>query len=254
MITGEPRLGRIKKTSLTSEVMESVKRYIVDSDLKAGCRLPSEKDMVAELGVSRNILREGLKSLQAIGLIEIRPGIGMYVREFDYAGVMDHISFAVSRTRQELNHFMHARLVIEVGALEYVMDKVQEEDIARLEGILARYRDGISYEENAEIDQGFHQTLLAISGNPILAEFGGFLGRFFLEVLYYRGQGRSTTTSDDHTDVIQALRDRDLSRAQKVMRHHVLSWEPFLDTEPAQLRRNAAAGGAKLLLPQNRKR
>jgi len=215
--------------------MDSLKHYIVNGDLKPGTRLPTERALVATMGISRNVLREALKALEAIGLIEIRVGDGMYVCDFDYASVMNHISFAISRTRHQLKSFMYAREVIEVGAMEYVIERVTDEDIDNLQKMLAGYDGMITYEQNAQVDQAFHQALLAISGNPVLAEFAQFLGQFFIEVLYYRGQGRYTTTADDHASIIETLRARDVEAAKMAMHEHVLSWEPYLEVDPAKL-------------------
>jgi GntR family transcriptional regulator, transcriptional repressor for pyruvate dehydrogenase complex len=228
MLTEVSRMGPIRRVNLTSQVMDSVKRYIVDNDLKPGGRLPTEKELVAELGVSRNILREALKSLEAVGLIEIRVGDGMYVREFDYAAVMNHISFAISRTKQQLKHFMYARIIVEVGALQYIMSELQDSDVDQLEEINARFEKTENAGQGAKIDLEFHQKLISISRNPVLCEFGGFLGRFFIEALYFLGADRIVPTYNAHADLIRALRDRDLSRTEDIVRAHILTWEPEL--------------------------
>lgn len=231
------KLGRVRRVNLTSQVMDSLKRHIVDNDLRPGDRLPTEKELVCELGVSRNILREALKSLEAVGLIEIRVGDGMYVCEFDYASVMNHISFAISRTRQQLRHFMQARLVIEVGALQYIMSEVQSADIEELEEIQTRYSAVASTEQGAHIDLEFHQKLLGISRNPVLSEFGGFLGRFFIEALYFMGTDRKTPTYNAHAELIQSICDRDLPRAEEIMTAHILTWDRILDFDPSDFGR-----------------
>lgn len=233
MLTESARIGPIRRVNLTSQVMDSVKRYIVDNDIKAGGRLPTEKELVAELGVSRNILREALKSLEAVGLIEIRVGDGMYVRDFDYATVMDHISFAISRTKQQLKHFMHARIIVEVGALPYIIDQIEDRDIDELEEIHRRFDQVGTVEQAAKIDLEFHRKIISISRNPVLSEFGRFLGRFFIEALYFLGADRKIPTYDAHAQLIKALRDRDLPRAEEITRAHILTWVPSLDYDPA---------------------
>ena len=235
MLTRKAKFVPVRRVNLTSQVMESVKRYIVDNDLRPGDRLPTEKELVADLRVSRNILREALKSLEAVGLIQIRVGDGMYVCEFDYATVLNHISFAVSRTKQELKHFMHARVVIEVGALQFIVSRIEDEDIARLESILDRYEQAATLEQSAKIDLEFHQRLLAISRNPVLAEFGTFLGRFFIEALYFVCVDPKPHTSSAHRELLDALRDRDLARAGEIMRAHILTWDADFHVEPSDL-------------------
>jgi len=67
----------VRRVNLTAKVMDSIKEYIASNDLGPGDRLPSEKVLTSSLNVSRNILREALKSLEAVGLIQIRVGDGM---------------------------------------------------------------------------------------------------------------------------------------------------------------------------------
>jgi GntR family transcriptional repressor for pyruvate dehydrogenase complex len=224
-----------KRANLTTQVMENVKNYIIDNDLRPGDRLPTEKELVAELGISRNILREGLKSLEAVGLIEIKVGDGTYVREFDYSTVLNHISFAVSRTKQELKNFMHARLVIEVGALQFIVDRTDDQDIKALEEILDRYDQAATLEASAKTDLEFHQHLLSISRNPILIEFGLFLGRFFIEALYFVSADPKPRTSTSHRDLMEALKTRDLAQASRIMHRHIMSWDSDFAITPEDL-------------------
>jgi len=218
------KLEPVRRTNLTSQVMEAVKNYIVENNLQPGARLPTEKELTATLGVSRNILREALKSLEAVGLIEIKVGDGMYVCDFDYSSVVTHISFALSRNEQELQHFIQARLVIEVGALDLVAERVTDADIRMLEKCNKRVENAKSVEERADADLEFHKDLLAIAGNPVLSEFGSFLGRFFMEGQYLTSQNHTPVTASAHRELIAALKKRDAALAKEIMTRHILTW------------------------------
>jgi len=218
------KLEPVRRTNLTSQVMEAVKNYIVENKLEPGARLPTEKELTARLGVSRNILREALKSLEAVGLIEIKVGDGMYVCDFDYSSVVTHISFALSRNEQELQHFIQARLVIEVGALDLVAERVTDADIRMLEECNKRVENAKSVEERADADLEFHKDLLAIAGNPVLSEFGSFLGRFFMEGQYLTSQNQTPVTASAHRELIAALKKRDAALAKEIMTRHILTW------------------------------
>jgi len=219
------KLEPVRRMNLTAQVMESVKSYITANDLLPGARLPTEKELTVKLGVSRNILREALKSLEAVGLIEIKVGDGMYVSDFDYSSVVTHISFALSRNEQELEHFIKARLIIEVGALELVAGTVQDADIATLEEFNGNVESATTVEERAEADLEFHRELLAVADNPILSEFGSFLGRFFMEAQYLTGQEAKFGTAQAHRSLIAALKARDAELAKQIMTKHILTWK-----------------------------
>ena len=107
LVTDTNRIGPVRRVNLMAQVIESLKAYIVENNLTAGSRLPTEKELITMLGVSRNILREALKSLQAVGLIEIRVGDGTYVTDFDYSRIMSHISSVLARKRTDLRYFIN---------------------------------------------------------------------------------------------------------------------------------------------------
>jgi len=219
------KLEPIKRVNLTSQVMETVKAYIAENNLRPGDRLPTEKELMLTLGVSRNILREALKSLQALGLIEIKVGDGMYVSDFDYSSVVTHISFALSRTEQQLLHFIEARLIIEVGALDLVVKRAEDHDLQELEELNNRLESTTSVEDAAELDLDFHKALLAIADNPVISEFGNFLGQFFTEARHRVSTDARVHTAKEHKDLIAALKDRDAERAKETMMRHIRTWE-----------------------------
>jgi GntR family transcriptional repressor for pyruvate dehydrogenase complex len=219
------KLEPVKRINLTSQVMDSVKAYIAENNLRSGDRLPTERELTLTLGVSRNILREALKSLQALGLIEIKVGDGMYVSDFDYSSVVTHISFALSRSGQDLKHFIEARLITEVGALDLVVKRICDEDMAFLEELNSRIESASSVEAAAEIDLDFHRALLSTAGNPVISEFGNFLGQFFMEARHLVGVEAKFRTAKGHRDLLDALRDRDAVRAKEIMRRHIQTWE-----------------------------
>ncbi|MGQ9455886.1 MAG: FadR/GntR family transcriptional regulator [Armatimonadota bacterium] len=225
MVIQVKKLEPVKRSSLTSQVMEAVKSYILDNNLQPGDRLPTEKELTANLGVSRNILREALKSLEAVGLISIKVGDGMYVSDFDYSSVVTHISFALARNRQELEYFVEARLVTEVGVLDFVVERISDSDIEMLEECNRRVESADTIEERAQADLDFHKGLLAIAGNPVLNEFGSFLGRFFAETQVLTSHHHTQVTASAHRALIDALRRRDARGAKEIMRKHILTWK-----------------------------
>lgn len=225
MVVEASKLAPVRRVNLTSQVMERVKAYIAENDLKPGSRLPTEKELTTTLGVSRNILREALKSLEAVGLIEIKVGDGMYVTDFDYSSVVTHISFALSRGEHELQHFIEARLIIEVGAMDLVCDRLRDPDIRVLEECNRQVENARTVEGRAAADLAFHKEVLSIAGNPVVTEFGSFLGQFFLEAQHLVGQAEKMRTAEGHRALIAALKDRDAAAAKEVMTQHILTWK-----------------------------
>lgn len=204
--------------------MESIKSYITANNLGPGARLPSEKDLTATLNVSRNILREALKSLEAVGLIEIKVGDGMYVSDFDYANVVTHISFALRRHEPVIRHFIQARLIVEVGSLDLAVRHITDKQLASLELLTDALENAATMEEGTQADLDFHLEILNASQNPVMMEFGSFLVKFFMEAQTLVGRERRFAAAQGHRELLAALRARDATRAKDVMRQHIGTW------------------------------
>lgn len=101
-------------------VQEELKRYILANNLKPGDHLPTEQDLVQQLGISRTSLREALKSLQALGLIDAKPGEGMVVRAFNFDAVLGNLSYGMIFEKTELMDLLEIRETLELKFLDKV--------------------------------------------------------------------------------------------------------------------------------------
>jgi len=219
----------VRRTNLTSQVMDAIKDYIATNNLGPGSRLPSEKDLTLSLNVSRNILREALKSLEAVGLIEIKVGDGMYVSHFDYTSVVDHISYVLKRHEPVVQHFIEARLIVEVGSLDLAAPNVTEEMLLRLDHLTDVLENAPTLEDGTQADLSFHLELLEASKNPVMMEFGSFLGNFFMKARTLVGSEKRFAAARGHRELVAALRARDAQTAKAVMVAHIGTWQPHKD-------------------------
>jgi len=211
----------VVRVNLTSQVIGSIKSYISNNNLQAGDRLPSERELTKRLGVSRNILREALKSLEAIGLIEIKVGDGMYVSDFSYSSMVDHLTFALFRNSQDLQHLIQARLLVEVASLDIVAGRITPGDLERLGQLNVRIQQAPSADDAVSADLAFHRALLKLTGNPFLYEFCTFLVRFFMKAQEI-GDPASGYVTEGHTALLAALQKKDVALAKQTMRNHIL--------------------------------
>jgi len=200
------RMEPVRREGLASQIIERLKAYIVEHDLGPGARLPTERDLVGTLGVSRNVLREALKSLDAVGLIEIRVGDGTYVSEFDYSRLAGHVSFAISRSERKLQDFVEARRTLELGALDVIAARIDECALDRLTECNRRLENASSPEEALAADLEFHTELLSIPGNPILSEFGLLVERLFVAARETAGWDAAPGEAEVHRQLIESLR------------------------------------------------
>jgi DNA-binding FadR family transcriptional regulator len=207
-----PRGGRPPRAL---EVQEAVKDIIVGRGLAPGDPLPTESELIEELGISRNSVREALKALQAVGIVDIRHGFGMFVGRLSLGGLVDELAFHTRiGPRDERNHLgnlIEIREVLENGLAQRLIDESGGTDLS---AVLAPVREVIERMEaealvgvvSPETDRLFHDLLYQPLGNPLV---GQLLGAFW-EVYH---QLRDDLGAPDETPADVARTHRDIHTA-----------------------------------------
>ena len=227
--------------SQTDVVVQSIKAMITRGDLGAGSRLPVEKDLAEVLGVSRGSLREGVRALCIMGVLETRQGDGTYVTSLDSTLLLAPMAFMVDLQGPEHRHDLHVvRRVLESEAAARAAQRISDDDIAAARGILDEMH-GLVF-ETAEIDheavltadRAFHRILAVASDNgalsaliEALADRTALARRTF--GLERKEQVR--TAYREHEAILAAITARDPDRARLQMSHHLLAIEDFLHVD-----------------------
>lgn len=171
------------RLSRAVEVQQAVKELIVSRRLAAGDPLPTETELMEELGASRNSVREALKALQAVGIVDIRHGFGMFVGRMSLNGLVDELAFH-SRIRmhddgpRQLGHLVEIREVLEAGLVERLIDLGDAADLSPVAEVMAR----MSAEAEVgvispETDRLFHDVLYRRSATRWSASSSARSGR-----------------------------------------------------------------------------
>ncbi len=227
-----PSIKPVKKNNLMSQVMESIKNYIIENNLSAGTRLSSERQLAEEMGVSKTILREALKSLETVGILEIRGGDGIYVSDVDFPALAEHLSFAFLRNPHDIRHLAKTRLIFEVGAVEDVIENADEEDFARLSKICDKLEHAKSVAEHVASDREFHKELVAITHNPLLIELSAFFNEFFVQIRPGVVKNEFSANAGFHRDLIDVIKAKDVERAKVLLDQHIGWYKDAVDGKP----------------------
>ncbi|MGN6327163.1 FadR/GntR family transcriptional regulator [Pseudolysinimonas sp.] len=240
-------------TSQTDVVVQGVREMIRSRRLGPGSRLPIERDLAEELGVSRGSLREGVRALCIMGVLETRQGDGTYVTSLDAQLLLAPMSFMVDLQAPEHRDDLHVvRRVLETEAAaraaRLIDDAALDEAEAVLEGVselVAGGRDA-DHERILDADIAFHRIIAHASGNAALASLIDALAdrtsraRLWLGLQHH---GQIETAHSDHRAILAALRAHDPDRARHMMDHHLLVVEDRLhdagDDAPAPTDRAA---------------
>lgn len=157
----------INRVMLHSRAAETIAQFIRQNALEPGDKLPSERILAQQLGIGRNSLREALRTLEADGVIEVRNGLGVYVREpHEYA-----ISLKANARRIDLLELLDTRTALEKHAVELCVKNAADEELARARPCLVKMREIASQGgEMHEADAAFHRAIYRAAHNQTLGD------------------------------------------------------------------------------------
>lgn len=218
-------LEPLARDTLTKQATETLRRFILTEDLKAGGQLPSERELSESLSVSRNIVREALSVLVAEGLIVKQPGRGIFVTDFDRDQVAPQIAVSVDYNGRSLAALSEARAAVELGAITLIAKRISDQELAQLEQINRSLEENLHrHHPTIKDDVEFHKLLMLSTRNPVLIELIPLLVEHFrLSVMnrpsaIYHNPERVVA---EHRRIIAALRARDAAAARQALIEHL---------------------------------
>ncbi|MEU6431225.1 FadR/GntR family transcriptional regulator [Microbispora sp. NPDC046973] len=218
-------------------VIDTIKQMIIDGQLRPGQRLPIEKDLAEQLGVARNTLREAVRALTAMRVLQTRQGDGTYVTSLSPGLLLDGMSFVADLHHgEEAGHFLHMRRLLEPEATALAAPRIPEPDLARLGHLLDEAerladKDPVDHEALVALDHDFHTLIASHCGNPVLAAVIQNMSGRTVRARIWRGMtepGAIQRTLAEHRAVYRALLGRDPERARLYAAMHVLGVEESL--------------------------
>jgi GntR family transcriptional repressor for pyruvate dehydrogenase complex len=219
-------LGRLDlaRPSRSVEVAQSLLSYLLSGELRPGDRIPSERSLTQILGVGRGAVREALKSLTLLGLLEVRQGDGTYLSSTNSSLLPRIVEWGIMLGEQHILDLVEARQEIEISLAGMAAARRTDEDIERLEAALRAMQDRAGDRDAyVEADVNFHMVVADISRNSVLA---GVLGsiRSLLRVWTTRVVTDRASVRDSlalHPPVFAAIRDGDPAAARAAMTEHM---------------------------------
>jgi DNA-binding FadR family transcriptional regulator len=219
----------IASRRLYQQVAERIKLQIYSGAMTEGDRLPAEKELAQQLGVSRPIVREALIALEIAGLVEIRTGSGSYIRESNKVipPMLD-----VGPSPIEL---LHARLLIEGEVAAEAAVQANEQDLAAIGATVDDMRRIMDAGAHAHVaDQNFHVLIATASRNRVLADLVSSLWQGMFSPIFYKLSERTGLLANqsnayaEHKAILAALLTHDPIGARAAMRCHLKSVEKVL--------------------------
>jgi GntR family transcriptional repressor for pyruvate dehydrogenase complex len=242
----------------TEQVVSRVRALINSGELKPGDRLPAERDLAVQIGVSRPTVRAGLRALAAMGVVQSRHGSGTYIRSGPPTLGSAPLSFLAALhgfTREEM---YEARRLLEVGAAGLAAERATSDQIATMAEEVANLFSAMEDPQGFLVhDIDFHRSVAAASGNQIVAAVMEMVSE-----LYYEQRRETATRASDrnlrdaaemHRRVYQAIRARDPEAARAAMNEHLQLAAAHQAQEP-QNSETADPGSGEASRPARRRR
>jgi GntR family transcriptional repressor for pyruvate dehydrogenase complex len=221
----------IQPQSRSRQIVVKFRKAIEDGTLKQGDKLPPERDLCTQLGVSRTSLREAMRVLETYGLVESTQGGGTFITDNFSENVFDFLGFGKTLTKENFHHLLNTRRVLETGALEQALslgDSNNASDLERLACELEKEEDPVCL---GILDAQFHEKIVELSQNPILAALYKMIYKILLQgtsqVIQYP-VSRDIAVRD-HKKIARAFMSGDREACLAAIREHLHNTEKVIE-------------------------
>ncbi|WP_295032151.1 FadR/GntR family transcriptional regulator [uncultured Microbacterium sp.] len=218
--------------AVTDEAIEKIKAMIVSGELGPGDRLPPEKELAERLGLSRNSMREAVKALEVIRVLDVRRGDGTYVTSLEPHLLLEAISFVVDMHDDDsLLELFAVRRMLESQATGLAATHGDDEAIATLQAEIDGIDAAVSIDDLVAHDIRFHCEIVQMTGNGYLASLIDSLSSQTIRARVWRGlteQGAVERTLSEHRAIADAIAQHDPALATSLATAHIAGVERWL--------------------------
>ncbi len=224
MTNNETTPDLVQRVHVRDIALEQLKRYISANDIVPGQKLPSERELAEQLGVARNSLREALRALETVGLIESRVGDGTFLVSHTGARIGRTIGLRLAIWGGTIIEIHTARKMIEIETARVAAENATESDIRKLAEQLYLMDMADHFRDYIVADMNFHRLIAQASKNQIVAEIVTNLTQMLEEILKETPMAELSTRADNssgHHRVFAAISTHNAPEAAQVMREHL---------------------------------
>lgn len=214
---------RSRTPALKQFIQEQIKRYITEKRLQPGDMLPPEGQLAEDLGVSRGSVREAVKSLESLGIVESRHGEGVCVRDFNFDSVLDFLSFGLAFHPSRATEILQIREWLEESAVLAATDLISDEQLAQIDQVLVAWeKKAQAGESTSDEDRTFHRMLYEPLHNASLLSLIDIFWVVYnaLAVRTVPEDADPLSTVRSHRDLFDAVRARNAGLARQRLSQH----------------------------------
>jgi DNA-binding FadR family transcriptional regulator len=215
-------MSSLRGPALNQIIRDYIKQYIFEHGLNGGDPLPPETRLAQDLGVGRSSVREAIKALQSLGIVEVRQGDGLYVREYNFDPVLETLSYGMRFDTTTLAELAQIRIWLEAALVEEAVKQITPQKVAQLEAVIQQWADRAAKNlPGTDLDERFHRLLYETLNNQTLIKL---LEVFWIAFENFEVKTTPATpqavTLEQHQAILEAIKagDAPLTR-QRLLRH-----------------------------------
>jgi GntR family transcriptional regulator, transcriptional repressor for pyruvate dehydrogenase complex len=212
-----------RERRLSDKVADMMLETIMSDRLKVGDRLPSERELGEQFGVSRTVIREAVRALVTKGVIEVRSGSGLRVAAVDADAVSESMSLFLRGGTLDFEKVHEVRTVLEVHLAGLAAERATDEDVARLREIHERMQQETSDVEAAALDDlEFHRVIARATHNGLFLLLMDSIGSSLIDIRRENlGSGSAPMTLSQHEAILELIAKHEPEGARQAMRAHL---------------------------------
>jgi GntR family transcriptional repressor for pyruvate dehydrogenase complex len=213
----------VRRNKVYEDVARQIERLILKK-LRPGDKLPSERELAEMLAVSRSSIRDAIRSLELIGMVEPRQGAGTIVREISPDSLANPLANALKRKEELVGELLDFRKMLEPPLAARAAAHVSTDEISEMEEILARQEEKLRKGESAIAeDSEFHYAVALASGNSVVLKVLDILMDLLRDTRERSLQieGRPQKSLAGHRRILAAIKRHDAEAAKSAMRRHI---------------------------------
>ena len=211
---------------LSGQVAEQIKQLILTCELKPGNRLPTERELSETFQVSRTVIREAIRGLEARGLVASQTGSGTYVRAIQGEDVVNSLGMYISSQSQSINldSLMEVRRVLELQVIRLAAERATDQDLEKLDSILNQMNETKNDTNTfSKWDLEFHLEIARATNNPLFSILIEPLTEDLFKIIWTGSTipGAKEDACQYHLEILNALKSRNAKKATEVMNAHL---------------------------------
>ncbi|KQT14170.1 FadR/GntR family transcriptional regulator [Ramlibacter sp. Leaf400] len=212
-----------------AKVFDFLREQLLEGRIRSGDRLLPERELALQMGVSRPIVREALRALSMMGVVEIRERVGTVVRQPDVSVLGDVFAFSLAQVPDAIDDVMQARIALECQAIRLACQRATTADIERMRGALDAIEATVNDADGGGLaDFEFHMALVRASRSDTMVQLYGAMAGLLTRshrdrralVEHHHDEAMKRTVVEDHRRLLEAVIGGDEDAADQALRQH----------------------------------